>query len=353
MILEPRSQDPAFTMTLQEKTHSPWPMDPDTAVDTRSSHTSSFHLSQSEATTQDLTNLYNMPAVSHGPSSNRERLGVNLNGDNAGRLPPASESETQNSEARGLAGSFHPAQVVNETCNTTPIILKEPSANGLDYGGNTEQRRFPPKPTMKVLIPFTSKGSSDVGMPTESRQMFRSSVQHHVPTAEPERHVRSSRAMAFDTRQAPRTPVSMEALPRRPGQSESSGQFFNRMTGRASGATIPTLRPTSPIQSELRENESGRLKPQGQSTENATGSTAHNQQAIGVLTEMDYAVDHSDAATASKIQVCVEQLRALGFCSHDNNGVGRLIVYAQAADGDLSDAIDMIDEEQQVYRQRL
>lgn len=345
--LEPRCQDQASAIAHQANTQSPWRMDPKAAIDTQSSRTSSFQLSQSETATPDFAKLTDLSATLPGPS-NRERLGSTLNRDNAGRLPPPSESDTQNSEAGGSDDRSHSARVLDKTQNRTSMISKGPSGHSLDFGSNTEQPRFPPIPT--AVIRSTNRRPTDVGKSTEPRQMSTSSAQHHLPTADPNMNVRSYRAMASSAHQASRMAVGIGASPRRPGQLEASRQPFDRMTSRANEANIPILRPKSP-QRHLREIESGRVEPKARSTVMANGSTVQIQQMNGVLTDMDYAVDHSDAATASKIQECVEQLKALGFCSHANNGLGRLIVYAQAADGDLSDAIDMIDEEQQVYRQ--
>ena len=66
-----------------------------------------------------------------------------------------------------------------------------------------------------------------------------------------------------------------------------------------------------------------------------------------------YDDQHHDDSTVGKINDCVEQLRDLGFGGEDDNSAGRLLVYAQAAEGVLVDAIDLIDEEQRAYRERL
>lgn len=66
-----------------------------------------------------------------------------------------------------------------------------------------------------------------------------------------------------------------------------------------------------------------------------------------------YDDQHHDDSTVGKINNCVEQLRDLGFGGDDNDSAGRLLVYAQAAEGELVDAIDLIDEEQRAYKERL
>lgn len=68
---------------------------------------------------------------------------------------------------------------------------------------------------------------------------------------------------------------------------------------------------------------------------------------------LGYDDQHHDDSTVGKINYCVEQLRDLGFGGDDNDSAGRLLVYAQAAEGDLVDAIDLIDEEQRAYKERL
>lgn len=62
---------------------------------------------------------------------------------------------------------------------------------------------------------------------------------------------------------------------------------------------------------------------------------------------------HPDDFAVGKINDCVEQLRDLGFGGDDEDSAGRLLVYAQVADGVLMDAIDLIDEEQRAYKERL
>ena len=53
-----------------------------------------------------------------------------------------------------------------------------------------------------------------------------------------------------------------------------------------------------------------------------------------------------------KIQSCVMQLKGLGFGEDGVSGEERLMQCASAAEGDLVEAIDMIDEEQRAYRER-
>ena len=71
------------------------------------------------------------------------------------------------------------------------------------------------------------------------------------------------------------------------------------------------------------------------------------------LAATEYDDQHQDDSTVGKINDCVEQLRELGFGEVGDQSADRLLVYAQAAEGVLVDAIDLIDEEQRAYREIL
>ncbi|KZF24688.1 hypothetical protein L228DRAFT_259871 [Xylona heveae TC161] len=53
-----------------------------------------------------------------------------------------------------------------------------------------------------------------------------------------------------------------------------------------------------------------------------------------------------------KVRDCLNTLKALGFDSGLQGGAERLTIYAQAANGDLEEAMDMIEEEKRAYEQR-
>lgn len=75
-------------------------------------------------------------------------------------------------------------------------------------------------------------------------------------------------------------------------------------------------------------------------------------EAASEVQDVSFAGEHSDAASVRKVQECVSQLQGLGFGGDADGGIRRLVVYAQAAEGDLVGAIDMMDEEQRAYRER-
>ncbi|KAI9678407.1 MAG: hypothetical protein M1829_002005 [Trizodia sp. TS-e1964] len=61
---------------------------------------------------------------------------------------------------------------------------------------------------------------------------------------------------------------------------------------------------------------------------------------------------HSDASTVVKVQECVELLKSLGYGMSEDGGVERLVLYSQAADGDLETAMEIIEEERRAWSQR-
>ena len=61
---------------------------------------------------------------------------------------------------------------------------------------------------------------------------------------------------------------------------------------------------------------------------------------------------HQDPTTVGAVQKCVEELKDLGYGKQEDGGMTRLVVYAQAANGNLEDAIDMIDEEKKAWEER-
>lgn len=77
-----------------------------------------------------------------------------------------------------------------------------------------------------------------------------------------------------------------------------------------------------------------------------------DQHLPGSVLQNSATAEHIAVTTAGKVEECVEQLRKLGFGSDADGGVDRLMIYAQVADGDLVEAIEIIDEEQRVYGQR-
>lgn len=88
----------------------------------------------------------------------------------------------------------------------------------------------------------------------------------------------------------------------------------------------------------------------------------HNDEAANEIQRAEITQDseqsnlnqRGDAAYVGKVQACVTQLHDLGYGSHPaQGGFERLTVYAQAAEGNLIDAIDIIDEEQRAYKLNL
>lgn len=189
----------------------------------------------------------------------------------------------------------------------------------------------------------------------------------------------------------------------RPRGIESSGQFFNRMTGLDAGAaqfdaymestsnpgpraraealrrsaTVAGLngrftnfnrRPYStnfdgrgrmPWDSFLRPEPTRAQRPLPRTQRvptsrwNATRDAAPTFSMPGAFPNNEPINTESvEDPTLEKARACAKQLRDLGFGSDSDDGTQRLMVYAQAAEGVLVDAIDMIDEEQKAHERR-
>ena len=79
------------------------------------------------------------------------------------------------------------------------------------------------------------------------------------------------------------------------------------------------------------------------------GSIVPAGPVAGMASHEVFTSEHSDPATVAQVQACVEKLQDLGFGGSSSQIDQRLAVYAQAAEGNVSDAIDLIDEEQRAY----
>lgn len=95
---------------------------------------------------------------------------------------------------------------------------------------------------------------------------------------------------------------------------------------------------------------SGRGRQQRRQQQLRRSATLHEASQRSTSPFRRYDDEHQDDSTVEKINTCVKQLRDLGFGSDEDGAKARLVVYAQAAEGDLVEAIDMIDEEQRAYR---
>ncbi|GBF63415.1 hypothetical protein TMEN_6040 [Trichophyton mentagrophytes] len=60
----------------------------------------------------------------------------------------------------------------------------------------------------------------------------------------------------------------------------------------------------------------------------------------------------TEASPNDPTELCLSQLRALGFGDDRSQDVNRLRIFAEAANGDLAEAIEMIEEERKAYEQR-
>lgn len=179
----------------------------------------------------------------------------------------------------------------------------------------------------------------------------------------------------------------------RPFPSESSGNFFNRMTGRDAGAaqfeasignpdglrrsatvaglhdkyTTSSRRPYSINYdgngrmpwTDFLSSRPSRAPPSTPASDRATTASCNRTRNLSPCLSMPGSfpptkTNTEERATDSslvKARNCAKHLQDLGFADVVDGGPERLMVYAEAADGDLVNAIDMIDEEQKVYKE--
>lgn len=123
--------------------------------------------------------------------------------------------------------------------------------------------------------------------------------------------------------------------------------------------SLDTNLRVEPIPSSL-TSEPGHVLPFG--IPSISYDNVHNDKAASEVQYAEIAQDseqsnlnqRGDAAHVKKVQACVTGLYKLGYGSDAaQGGFERLEVYAQAAEGDLITAIDIIDEEQRAYKSGL
>lgn len=93
---------------------------------------------------------------------------------------------------------------------------------------------------------------------------------------------------------------------------------------------------------------------QGSATESQARQSRPDERVVRFDDQPPTIIDtgsHNNVETVSAVVKCVETLKSLGFGSEEDGGVDRLVVYAQAADGDLETAMEIIDEEQKALEQ--
>jgi len=186
-----------------------------------------------------------------------------------------------------------------------------------------------------------------------------------------------------------------------PFPSESSGNFFNRMTGRDAGAaqfeasiqpsdlcgpgntdglrrsatiaglnnkyTTSSRRPYSinydgngrTPWTHFLSSRPSRAQRSPPASDCATTASSNGMRDLSPRLSMPGSFPQPKATTEEranesslkKAQNCAKHLQDLGFGDVVDGGPERLMVYAQAAEGDLVNAIDMIDEEQKAYKE--
>ena len=285
--------------------------------------------------------------------------------------------------------------------NSPLVITRFPTLEQFESGSRTNTPQFPPLPSMEPLVPLRLNAPR-VDDPDQT-------------TAQP--------TTVFAKANDPTSPKIYESgWPLRTGRSEdseSSGDFFRRMTGLNDSPKI-AVSPVSPVRLGPAAPGARLIKPFDPLAEtatihrhqlidgirrSATIGSLHDRYAtnrrpysayfdgngrvewdafiqgnrnanLSVVDPADVTHSHpvprpqseepqsthdfdativpihQDPTTVQSVQECVDQLIDLGFGEEVNGGKSRLVVYAQAAEGKLEEAIDMIDDERRAYEER-
>lgn len=270
--------------------------------------------------------------------------------------------------------------------SSTPIVTRFPTLSRFENQSLSQNAvpasSFPPLPSMELLVParttsplvehdgtrksrdnlLSSSGASDVFKANYSRTTELS--EHLLPrpdgnflaSTSHNSAVTSRLAKAFDALEAEsaarhylteeiRRNATSECSGRK--QTETRRRPHSEAVGRTGRLAVFPDAGQRPL-----TTESEALNCLNANKENFKGRAHAGSTPQGSIpADASYFDQHHDDCTVSKIHDCVEQLIDMGFGGNSANGE-RLLVYAQAADGELIEAIDVIDEEQRAYRSR-
>lgn len=142
---------------------------------------------------------------------------------------------------------------------------------------------------------------------------------------------------------------------RRPYSENFSGEGrigWETFLRQSSETPITNLGVVEPLPSSL-TSERGRFLTSG--TPIISYHKTHNDEVVSEIQRVEITQDsrlsNLNQRCVGKVQTCVTQLHELGYGSNAaQGGFERLTVYAEAAEGDLINALDIIDEEQRAYQ---
>lgn len=269
----------------------------------------------------------------------------------------------------------------------------DPSSEAFPGKDDISAPRFPSLPSMESLQPQSAPRSYEIPASNADHRLEQGPASHAPGSA----WLTGSLLTTEPSHENPSQRIPGQMLPGDippstcpPFPSESSGKFFNRMTGRDAGAaqfeasmgntdglrrsatvaglhnkyTTSSRRPYS-----INYDGNGRLPwtdflspcppPSPPASDRATIASSNRTRDLSPSFSMPGSfpptkviiAEHPTDASLLKARNCAKHLQDLGFGDVVEGGPERLMVYAEAAEGDLVNAIDMIDEEQKVYNE--
>lgn len=381
---------------------------------------SSQHDTPFSGKAQGRTTIPDEDRIALRPSLNKSNMLFKQACDSRGRSNTMSSDSYPRTGVHNASESFmervYSGEELNKSTVSHKVINRFPISKQLEDEGLAAAHRFPPLPSMEALEPHRPNSQPRVTLRLITRDgspCLEKDSDHEISSPEP---------------------LGSTSVTNISEKCESSGEFFNRMTGlgKESIATHPSSLQASVNQASAgpdggaaqddlflgRQNVTYRQTVSGLArydnsvnntrrpySENFSGEgrigwdtflrqgseslitnqeaepissltfergyvlpsgvpcisshNIHNDEAASEARRVD--VNHhsvqsnlngrGDAAYVRKVQACVTQLHILGYGSNAvQGGFERLTVYAQAAEGDLISAIDIIDEEQRAYK---
>lgn len=332
-------------------------------------------------------------------TSVQPHLGNVLNSGYRSSLPIT--SQPSGSKACPIGPTLRrPSAFVDLPCQDIPSLGYQP--RGPSNRSMTPVPPFPPPPSMKPLLPSTSAPRSYVqpmlNSDHSSLPICRS------PTSNLSSLVREpTTTSGRERRWQPSNADNVIGDPSRRFGNESSGHFSNRVPGLHAGAAqfdasldsssnlntagrATALRRSATVASlndpfsasipqihssnyegncRMPWNASRSVRPHRRqswasddhipaaSRDRSDDSLSHLPMPGSSSSSAAATREYADESVSSTARECAKTLQELGFGNGVDGGMQRLLVYAQAAEGELTDAIDMIVEEQKAYGQRL
>ncbi|KAJ5735180.1 uncharacterized protein N7483_000305 [Penicillium malachiteum] len=252
-----------------------------------------------------------------GANGNAPELSVNLNPElEMSRFPPVSQLEAQ---LLAKQRRHDPASAA-EGATTKPA--NQSAALGSPFHAQTQ----PLLPTQTPYVPYRSG-------PEESLQ--RSRTISHADS-------RGNYADSGTSLRRARTLTSDPSL----GESRNNSRQFteapsSRLRRRASERQ--SMRPTRELDTWARLDRRERERSRPASRQSIPGSFPVEDPPNPPLDT------HANNAKAADIERCISSLIDMGYGTAENGGRTRMAIYAAASNGNLLDAIEMIEEERKAY----